>query len=57
MKIFRKIVRHHVKVQNKMKIHPKLLNKNIKHSYAKIFPKKVVAAMVINVDSPMDSMN
>jgi hypothetical protein len=57
MKIFRKIVRHHVKVPNKMKIHPKLLNKNIKHSYAKIFPKKVVAAMVINVDSPTDSMN
>lgn len=57
MQIFRKIVRHHVKVPNKMKIHQRLLNKNIKHSYAKIFRKKVVAAMVINADSPMDSMN
>ena len=57
MKSFRKIVQHHVKVHHKMKIHQKLLNKNIKHSYAKIFPKKVVAAMVINADSPTDSMN
>ena len=49
--IFQKII------LSKMKILPKLLNKNIKHSYAKIFPKKVLVGMVINADLPTENMN
>lgn len=55
--IFLKIIQHHVKVRNKMKTVPRLLNKNIKHSYVKIIQKKASAPMVKNADLPMEIRN
>jgi hypothetical protein len=55
--IFQRIILYLVKVLNKMKTVLRLLNKNIKHSFAKIFQRKAVVHTVINADSPTEIKN